>query len=73
MFRQDSIGLHHVCSFAFTDWVGFGVKPLYWALLGPVPNWTYPDPTQPGLGSSQAGPYTWHAPLGCAPKESYLE
>ena len=68
MFRQDFIGLHHVCSFASRIEPGFGYRSLYSPLLGPVPNWAQPGPTQVGLGSSQASLVTWHAPLGRAPQ-----
>ena len=33
----------------------------------PTPNQGSPNPTQTGLVVSQAGPTSWHAPLGRAP------
>ena len=47
---------------------GFGYIAIYRSEPCPAPNQGIPDPTQTGLGVSQAGPVGLHGPVGCAPQ-----
>ena len=47
---------------------GFGYIYVYRPDQCPTPNHESPDPTQTGLGVSQAGPVGLHGPVGCAPQ-----
>ena len=49
---------------------GFGYIYVYRPNQCTSPNQGFPALTQPDLGSSQAGPTMWHAPLGRAPQGS---